>query len=61
MPGMVRKRSLAIAIIAPGVAGRQSGVGLPSFTALIAMPIDVVRARRIAWLGFLAGVDRSAE
>jgi hypothetical protein len=30
-------------------------------TALIAMPIDVVRARRIAWLGFSLAAIASGE
>ena len=33
----------------------------PSFTALIAMPIEVVRARRIAWLGFSLAAIASGE
>ena len=32
-----------------------------SFTALIDMPIEVVRARRIAWLGFSLGAIASGE
>ena len=55
---MVRSASLAIAIIAPVLPADTAASALPSFTALIAMPIEVVRARRIAWLGFSLGGDR---
>ena len=58
IPGMVRSASLAIAIIAPVLPPETAASALASFTALIAMPIEVVRARRIAWLGFsLAAID----
>jgi hypothetical protein len=40
-----------------GIAARQAASASPSFTALIAMPIEVVLARRIAWLGFSLGGD----
>ena len=52
IPGMVRSASLAIAISAPVLPADSAASALPSFTALIAMPIEVVLARRIAWLGF---------
>ena len=52
MPGMVRSASLAIAISAPVLPPDTAASASPSFTALIAMPIEVVLARRIAWLGF---------
>ena len=48
IPGMVRSASLAIAIIAPVLPPETAASALASFTALIAMPIEVVRARRIA-------------
>ena len=49
---MVRSASLAIAIRAPVFPPDKAALAWPSFTALIAIPIDVVLARRIAWLGF---------
>ena len=52
IPGMVRSASLAMAISAPVLPADRAASALPSFTALIAMPIEVVLARRIAWLGF---------
>ena len=58
MPGMVRSASLDIAISAPVLPPDSAASAWPSFTALIAMPIEVVRARRIAWLGFSLAVDR---
>ena len=58
IPGMVRSASLDIAISAPVLPPDSAASALPSFTALIAMPIEVVRARRIAWLGFSLGCDR---
>ena len=60
MPGMVRSASLAMAIIAPVLPADKAASAMPSFTALIAMPIEVVRARRIAWLGFSSAVMNSA-
>jgi hypothetical protein len=46
------QRELDIAIIAPVLPADTAASARPSFTAPIAIPIDVVRARRIAWLGF---------
>ena len=46
-----------MAISAPVLPADSAASALPSFTALIAMPIEVVVARRIAWLGFSLGVD----
>ena len=51
-PGMVRSASLAMAISAPVLPPDSAASAWPSFTALIARPIEVVLARRIAWLGF---------
>ena len=56
---MVRSASLAIAIIAPVLPADSAAWAWPCFTALIASPIEVVRARRIAWLGFSSAVMRS--
>ena len=58
---MVRSASLAIAIIAPVLPADIAASALPSLTALIAIPIEVVRARRIAWLGFSLGPIDSGE
>jgi hypothetical protein len=52
MPGIVRSASLAMAMSAPVLPPDRAASAWPSFTALIAMPIEVVLARRIAWLGF---------
>jgi hypothetical protein len=38
--------------MAPVLPPETAASACPSFTALIAIPIDVVRARLIAWLGF---------
>ena len=56
---MVRSASLAIAISAPVLPPDKAASAWPSFTALIAMPIEVVLARRIAWLGFSAAAIAS--
>ena len=61
IPGMVRSASFDIAIIAPVLPAETAASARPSFTALIAMPIDVVRARRIAWLGFSLASIASGE
>ena len=61
MPGMVRSASLDIAIIAPVLPPDRAASATCSFTALIAMPIEVVRARRIAWLGFSLAAIASGE
>ncbi len=58
---MVRSASLDIAIIAPVLPPETAASALASFTALIAMPIEVVRARRIAWLGFSLDAIDSGE
>ena len=58
---MVRSASLDIAINAPVLPPESAALACPSFTALIAMPIEVVRARRIAWLGFSLGFVDSGE
>ena len=47
-----------MAISAPVLPPDSAASAWPSFTALIAMPIEVVLARRIAWLGFSLGGDR---
>ena len=49
---MVRSASLAIAISAPVLPADKAAWALPTFTALMTCPIEVVLARRIAWLGF---------
>ena len=51
MPGMVRSENSDIAIRAPVLPAETAALALPCFTASMAMPIDVVRARRRAWLG----------
>ncbi len=61
IPGMVRNASLDMAIIAPVLPPETAASALPSLTALIAMPIEVVRARRIAWLGFSLAAIASGE
>jgi hypothetical protein len=50
-PGMVLSASLAIAIIAPVFPAETAACASPDFTAAMARPIEVVFARRIAWLG----------
>ncbi len=52
MPGSVRSASFAIAISAPVLPADTAAPARPCFTRSIATPIDVVLARRIAWLGF---------
>ena len=58
---MVRSASFDIAIRAPVLPPDSAASAFASFTALIAMPIEVVRARRIAWLGFSLGSIASGE
>jgi hypothetical protein len=53
--------SLDIAISAPVLPADRAASARPSLTALIAIPIEVVRARRIAWLGFSLASIRSGE
>ena len=48
MPGMVRSASLAMAISAPVLPPDNAAWAWPSFTALMASPIEVFLARRIA-------------
>ena len=61
IPGMVRSASLDIAISAPVLPPDSAASAFCSLTALIAMPIEVVRARRIAWLGFSLASIASGE
>jgi len=49
---MVRRASFDIAMRAPVLPPETAASAWPSFTAAMAMPMDVVLARRIAWLGF---------
>ena len=58
---MVRSASFDIAISAPVFPPESAASAFFSLTALIAMPIEVVRARRIAWLGFSLGSIASGE
>ena len=61
MPGMVLSASFDMAISAPVLPPDSAASARCSLTALMAMPIEVVRARRIAWLGFSLEVIASAE
>ena len=51
MPGMVRKASLAIAISAPVLPALTAALTSPDFTALTAIPMDVVLELRSACPG----------
>src|SRR3546814_17123947 len=48
---MVRRLILAIAINAPVLPDETAAPARPCFTISMAIPIEVVLARRIAWLG----------
>ena len=61
IPGMVRSASFDMAIIAPVLPPDRAASATCSLTALIAMPIEVVRARRIAWVGFSLAAMASGE
>ncbi len=60
-PAWCASASFDMAIIAPVLPAETAASARPSFTALIAMPIEVVRARRIAWLGFSVASIASGE
>ena len=61
MPGIVRSASLAIAISAPVLPPETQALASPSFTAAIARPIELVLARRIAWLGLSSPAMTSSQ
>ena len=57
-PGHGAQRKLGHRHQRAGIAGRQSGVGGAVLHRVDRQPIEVVLARRIAWLGFsLASID----